>query len=73
MTDENLGAITCGIGACRRVVSSCNNGVPGVCSPGAPSAETCNGRDDDCDGLIDEGFGGGSGSRCRVRLVVPAI
>jgi len=50
---------------------SCNTGLPGVCSAGTftctsgsvvceqnvlPSAETCNGLDDDCDGVVDEGF-----------------
>jgi len=32
----------------------CSAGVPQPCVPGEPSAETCNGIDDDCDGLIDE-------------------
>lgn len=37
-----------------------NNCVDGVCSlPGcAPGVETCNGQDDDCDGMIDEDFAG---------------
>src|SRR5439155_24247603 len=29
-----------------------------------PGVETCNGKDDDCDGIIDNCGGGGSGSCC---------
>src|SRR5262249_4480990 len=46
---------TCGVGACQRTVDLCENGVPVPCVPGDPAAETCNGIDDDCDGLTDEG------------------
>ncbi|HXJ34350.1 MAG TPA: MopE-related protein [Candidatus Eisenbacteria bacterium] len=57
---------------------SCNTGVPGVCAAGItqcqsptlvcvqqnfPTAETCNGLDDDCDGSTDEGDPG-SGAAC---------
>src|SRR6185295_5987108 len=49
------GNATCGLGACARSVPACTNGVAGVCTPGSPSAETCNGVDDDCDGQIDDG------------------
>jgi len=55
MVDEDFGgATTCGVGACLRTVSSCAGGMSGTCTPGAPSAESCNGIDDDCNGLIDE-------------------
>jgi hypothetical protein len=49
------GATVCGVGACRRSVQRCLNGVEQPCVPGQPSAEVCNGIDDDCDGLIDDG------------------
>ena len=52
-TNVNPGTITCGLGECRRTVAACVNGAPNVCVPGNPSAEVCNGRDDDCDGLTD--------------------
>jgi len=34
--------------------SGCVGGAPGTCTPGAPTAELCNGIDDDCDGTIDD-------------------
>ncbi len=56
-TDEDLGVLTCGLGACRRSVAACAAGTVGVCTPGGPPSRndaTCDGQDDDCDGLVDE-------------------
>jgi hypothetical protein len=51
-------SITCGaskIGECRLGVSTCTDGGFGACVGSVgPTAELCNGKDDDCDGLIDE-------------------
>lgn len=46
--------VTCGVGVCQRTVPECASGAPGLCIPGTGSNETCNGLDDDCDGLVDE-------------------
>jgi hypothetical protein len=45
----------CGLGACARMgTAECISGVfTDSCTPGAPSAETCNGVDDNCDGTVD--------------------
>src|SRR5690606_15769838 len=53
---------SCGMGACRAIGStSCQGGTEqDSCSPGQPAASdaTCNGVDDDCDGIADEDFSG---------------
>jgi hypothetical protein len=58
LTDEGLPQrLTCGTGECMRTVEFCTNGAAGVCTPGSPVQEICNGLDDDCDGTPDNGFG----------------
>ncbi len=50
-------AVPCGIdvGACKKGTQSCVDGKLGPCVGGIePTAETCNGVDDDCDGPVDE-------------------
>ncbi|WP_236517056.1 vWA domain-containing protein [Sandaracinus amylolyticus] len=66
-TDEGNpgGGASCGtdVGECTPGTSACVGGVL-TCSGGTTgAAETCNTRDDDCDGLVDEGNPGG-GARC---------
>jgi hypothetical protein len=48
--------MTCGVGACRVSIQSCVNGVAQPCVPLPPRPEVCNGIDDDCDGVVDNGF-----------------
>jgi hypothetical protein len=58
--DENYVAHTtsCGIGACAATgVTSCVNGAEvDSCKPGTPTAEVCDGVDNNCNGQADEGF-----------------
>lgn len=62
--DEGLGieTVTCGVGACERTgYRRCMNGASvDTCVAGTPAADdrTCDGQDDDCDGLVDEHFQG---------------
>ncbi len=46
---------SCGLGTCSGTTLVCNDAGTGVECPGAEAAggETCNGLDDDCDGLTD--------------------
>lgn len=48
---------TCGTGACKKTITqSCSAGqFTPSCVPGNPTAETCNGIDDNCNGQIDDG------------------
>ena len=65
--DEGLGTTTCGLGVCENTIDNCSGGSLQTCNPmlGA-GPETCNGQDDDCDGVVDDGlltacYSGGSG------------
>jgi len=55
--DEDLGTISCGIGACAATAPACVNGAAGTCTPGTPVAEVCDNLDNDCDGTTDEDLG----------------
>jgi hypothetical protein len=52
---KDLGIEACGIGECYNVITKCVAGVPQTCAPKTGSAEKCNGKDDNCDGTIDNG------------------
>ncbi len=75
-TDSHvLAAISCGhVGVCAAagsaIVATCNNDVLSCdyhAVPGFAATESCDGKDNDCDGEVDEGFayaGGGIGEPC---------
>ena len=56
-TNVDQGSATCGLGVCQVTAPRCINGAPNTCVPasGAATTETCNGIDDNCDGIIDNG------------------
>jgi hypothetical protein len=62
VADEGFGvgaACSAGIGACERSgVIVCTLAGAAACdaAAGAPAAESCNGQDDDCDGVADDGL-----------------
>ncbi|HEY3594278.1 MAG TPA: choice-of-anchor V domain-containing protein [Polyangiaceae bacterium] len=51
----------CGTGQCRRVGTSC---LASSCTPGPTTDEICNGLDDDCDGVPDNGALCAAGQIC---------
>ncbi|MCA9539747.1 MAG: hypothetical protein KC620_12710 [Myxococcales bacterium] len=63
--EDYVGPTTCGVGVCAEMVAParCVSGVTLPCRPGEPGTETCDGRDEDCDGTADEGVT----MRCAMR------
>ncbi|MBL8919861.1 MAG: hypothetical protein JNJ54_13420 [Myxococcaceae bacterium] len=60
-TQALLGYDRCGVGACAmKSVGRCVAGTMRTCTPMTPTAETCNGLDDDCNGTVDDAC------KCRV-------
>ncbi len=56
--DDGLGTTTCGLGVCNHTIDNCVGGVTQVCNAmDGSSAEVCDGQDNDCDGVADDGLG----------------
>ncbi|MEK7236970.1 MAG: putative metal-binding motif-containing protein, partial [Nitrospirota bacterium] len=59
-TDDGIASTptTCGVGACASTGTlSCVGGVlVDSCTPGTPSPEVCDGIDNDCNGVVDDGI-----------------
>ena len=56
------GALACDTGAlgpCGAGTTACRNGLVVCVAEAAPGVEVCNGRDDDCDGQVDQANPGG--------------
>jgi hypothetical protein len=53
------------IGACKAGETTCSGGVWSTCSEVKASPETCNGIDDDCNGMTDEGCTEGCAVVCQ--------
>ena len=58
LTDNGLGTTTCGLGKCLHTVVNCVDGASTYCDPELGlEEEFCDGKDNDCDGLVDEDLG----------------
>lgn len=67
--DEGIGGQACNtglLGVCGQGATVCSNGVLSCTGP-QPSPEVCDGRDNNCNGSVDEGNPGG-GAACNTGL-----
>jgi hypothetical protein len=64
---------TSGVGVCHGGTQTCTNGTFGACvGQVVPSAETCDGLDNDCNGVVDNGNPSGGASCSTGKLGVCA-
>jgi hypothetical protein len=66
-------ATSAGKGSCKAGLQTCSGGLWGDCvGQVLPTPEVCNGRDDDCSGVVDDGNLCGSLFTCTAGACVPA-
>jgi hypothetical protein len=58
--------LSCGTGACARTVPACANNANNTCTAGTPTTESCDGTDEDCNGVVDDNIPPGS---CNTGLL----
>jgi hypothetical protein len=55
--DQDLGTFVCGKGVCAQTLPACVGGAPPPCDPNLGSSpEKCDGKDNNCDGIVDNGY-----------------
>ncbi len=67
---SGIACVTGLLGACSLGVSTCQAGSPSCAVTTSPTAEVCDGVDNDCDGTVDEG-NPGAGLACSTGLAGP--
>lgn len=55
-TPRTGGELHCGEGECAGIAVECLAGELQICTPKEPGAEVCDGKDNDCNGVVDDGI-----------------
>ncbi|RKH06291.1 hypothetical protein D7V97_22745 [Corallococcus sp. CA053C] len=70
--EDEFGRTSCGVGDCYTSKYACQGGAWQTCVPLPSSPEVCDGRDNDCDSVTDEGLGTLSCGQGQCAASVPA-
>jgi hypothetical protein len=71
--DEELGTVLCGAGICQHQLAYCEGGKVNICNPFfGVQEETCDGLDNNCNGLVDDSLGNLSCGKGICEKTVPA-